>query len=40
MKKVIFEIDMPELSMIEAPIEYKTEVGIFYDITFLKLPFI
>ena len=31
MKKVIFEMDMPELSTVEAPIEYKTELGIFYD---------
>ena len=31
MKKVIFEMDMSELSAVESPVEYKTELGIFYD---------
>lgn len=32
MKKVIFETDIPEISLVETPIEYKTELGIFYDL--------
>ena len=36
MKKAVFEIDMPEVSMVETPIEYKTELGIFHDINKAK----